>query len=225
MSARRRAGLAAAALLAVTSLTSSPAPGAQKAAPKGETARPAAPKVDYAERFMAVCAACHGPDGSSRMNGTPSLAGQPTFYVITQLYMLREGRRKNEAMTAVAKTMSDADLQGFADYIGALPWVPPDPPIEPDDPAKMAQGRKLAQENKCLFCHGADLAGGAQVARLAGQREEYLRDVLRGYHDGSRPGYTQAMGAAVATIQPEDLDILAYFASRLGAAAPAQPGR
>jgi len=58
-----------------------------------------------------VCAACHGANGRSDMPGTPVLAGQHSFYAATQLFLFREGRRSNEAMTAVAKTMSDADLR------------------------------------------------------------------------------------------------------------------
>ena len=45
------------------------------------------------------------------MPGIPALAGQHSFYAITQLFLFREGRRSNEAMTAVAKQMSDADLR------------------------------------------------------------------------------------------------------------------
>ena len=67
-----------------------------------------------AERF-ATCLACHGPGGVSQLPLTPSLAGQPSFYAITQLFLFREGRRSSEAMTAVAKGMSDADLRAFSE--------------------------------------------------------------------------------------------------------------
>ena len=62
------------------------------------------------------------------MPGTPVLAGQPRFYAITQLFLFREGRRANEAMTAVAKRMKDDDLRGFSDFIDTLPPVPAPPP-------------------------------------------------------------------------------------------------
>ncbi|HKW83055.1 MAG TPA: cytochrome c4, partial [Burkholderiaceae bacterium] len=68
------------------------------------------------ERF-AACLACHGERGVSTLPLTPSLAGQPSFYAITQLFLFREGRRRNEAMTAVAKGMSDADLRAFSELI------------------------------------------------------------------------------------------------------------
>ena len=71
----------------------------------------------YSQRFASLCAACHGANGRSEIPGTPSLAGQHGFYAITQLFLFREGRRSNEAMTAVAKTMKDDDLRGFAAVI------------------------------------------------------------------------------------------------------------
>ena len=49
------------------------------------------------------------------MEMTPSLAGQPSFYAVTQLFLYREGRRSNALMTAVAKGMSDSDLRAFSD--------------------------------------------------------------------------------------------------------------
>src|SRR5262249_57722187 len=63
-------------------------------------ARADAQSVD--ERF-AVCLACHGADGQSRIPETPSLGGQPTFFVVAQLFLFREGRRDNAAMVASAR--------------------------------------------------------------------------------------------------------------------------
>ena len=154
---------------------------------------------------------------------TPVLAGQPSFYSITQLFLFREGRRSNEGMTAVAKTLTDDDMRGFSDFIGTLPPVPAPPSATPPDAARIDKARALAQQHKCVFCHGADFSGGQQVPRIAGQREDYLRMSLRGFHSGTRPGYTQAMSAAVSQIPVEDLDTLAYYVARFrdNAAAPA----
>ena len=173
---------------------------------------PAAP--DYAQRFAAVCASCHGANGRSDMAGTPVLAGQPSLYAITQLFLFREGRRDNAAMTAVAKTLSDDDMRGFADYIGTLPPVPAPAPATQPDAARMAKGRQLAEQHRCVSCHGADLGGGQQVPRIGGQKEEYLQASLRGFKSGSRPAYTQAMVSAVSQVPVEDLDTLAYYAAR-----------
>jgi cytochrome c553 len=191
-----------------------PAEGCPAAPPVPAAIAPAPAATSYAQRFAALCAACHGPNGRMATPLTPVLAGQPSLYVITQLFLFREGRRSNEAMTAIAKTLSDDDLRGFSDFIGTLPPVPAPPPATPADPSRMARGRALAEQHKCVFCHGAGLAGGQQVPRIGGQHEEYLQASLRGFHAGSRPGYTQAMTEAVSQIPPEDLDILAYYAAR-----------
>ena len=210
----RGAALATAALALL--MAAAPAGAQDKSAPAGGS---------YAQRYASLCAARHGANGRSDMPGTPVLAGQPSFYAITQLFLFREGRRSNEAMTAVAKTMKDDDLRGYSDFIGTLPPVPAPPPSAPPDPARMSKGKALAQEHKCFFCHGDDLSGGQQVPRIAGQREDYLQMSLQGFRTGKRPGYTQAMTEAVGRIPPEDLDTLAYYAARFTAPPAKPPGK
>jgi cytochrome c553 len=207
-------GLAALAVFTATLLALASRAGAQDTPRSGNAASPVAAPNSYAQRFATLCAACHGANGRSDMPGTPALAGQHSFYAITQLFLFREGRRSNEAMTAVAKQMSDTDLQGFASFIGTLPPVPAPPPATPPDAARMKKGAELAQQHKCLFCHGADFEGGQHVPRIGGQSEDYLQMTLRGFKSGQRPGYTMAMGEAVSQVTPEELDTLAYYAAR-----------
>jgi cytochrome c553 len=217
MTRRRRA--VSAALLALGLLAVPPA-GAQarkpaaaaSAASAARTAATAGAAV-YAERFRTVCAACHGADGRSDLAGTPVLAGQHSLYAITQLFLFREGRRDNDVMVALAKQMKDADLRGFSDYIGTLPPVPAPAPAAPPDADRMRKGQELAKEHKCVFCHGADLAGGQGVPRIGGQKEEYLRATLLGFKSGTRPGYTRAMTEALSQVPEQDLPLLAYFAA------------
>ena len=222
-------GLAGLALFTAILLALASPAGAQAKPRSGKAARPAAAPNPYPERFASLCTACHGANGRSDIPGTPALAGQHSFYAITQLFLFREGRRSNEAMTAVAKTLKDDDLRGFAAVIDTLPAVPPPPPATAPDPARMSKARELARQHKCVFCHGDDLSGGQQVPRIGGQREEYLRETLRGFKSGQRPGYTQAMLEAVSQVSVEDLDLLAYYAARVpvasgaGAAASAPP--
>ena len=231
---RRRTLAAVAAALVVAATVSQAQTPPAKPQPAAKSARgasaatttgaaPAAKAGDYAQRYATLCAACHGANGRSDMPGTPVLAGQHAFYAITQLFLFREGRRDNAAMTAVAKGFTDADMRGFSEYIGTLPPQPP-PPGPPPDAAKMKQGQALAQQHKCLFCHGTDLAGGQQVPRIGGQREEYLRETLHGFKSGKRPGYTMAMIEAVSQVSPAERDLLAYYAARVPVAVtPATP--
>ncbi len=185
---------------------------ASAARPAGAAATSAASSsAVYAERFRNVCAACHGADGRSEIAGTPVLAGQYSLYTITQLFLFREGRRTNEAMVALAKPMTDADLRGFSDFIGTLAPVPAPAPATPPDAARMSKGQALAQQHKCVFCHGPALDGGQGVPRIGGQKEEYVRSTLHGFKSGERPGYTRAMSEALSQVPVEDLNLLAYY--------------
>ncbi len=169
-----------------------------------------------AQRFASECSGCHGAEGVSTTPLVPSLAGQPSFYAITQLFLFRQGRRQNALMTAVAKDMSDAELRAFSDLIGRLPPRPPAEESAPDA-AKQARGAALAQRLHCTGCHGADLAGGAQVPRLAGQREDYLLHALQGFRAATRVGYTAAMNETLAGTSPTDLEDLAHWLSHVAA--------
>ena len=211
----------AAALVLIGSVSVSPASAQAKKAATGAstasaagTARAAGVAV-YAERFRTVCAACHGANGRSDMQGTPVLAGQHSLYSITQLFLFREGRRNNEAMIALAKPMTDADLRGFSDFIGTLPAVPAPAPAATPDATRMNKGLALAKEHKCVFCHGADLDGGQGVPRIGGQKEEYVLATLKGFKSGDRPGYTRAMTEALSQVPAADLDLLAYYVANI----------
>ncbi|NNU43114.1 c-type cytochrome [Ramlibacter montanisoli] len=211
-------------------VAAAPQAGAQDKARKARAAASAASAAakardgtaaKYAQRFAAECAACHGANGRSDMPLTPVLAGQPSLYAITQLFLFREARRGSDAMNAVAKNMSDDDLRGFSDHIGTLPPVPAPPPAAARiRRAWHGQGRALAQQHRCVACHGAALDGGQQVPRIAGQREDYLKMTLRGFQAGTRAGYTQAMTAAVSHVPVDDLDTLAYFVARFPGVTP-----
>jgi cytochrome c553 len=204
---------AAAALPAVAQAKKAAAgtSAASAARPAGAAASSAAANALYAERFRNVCAACHGANGRSDMAGTPVLAGQYSLYTITQLFLFREGRRTNEAMVALAKPMTDADLRGFSDFIGTLAPVPAPAPAAAPDASRMSKGQALAQQHKCVFCHGTALDGGQGVPRIGGQKEDYVRATLHGFKSGERPGYTRAMSEALSQVPVGDLDLLAYY--------------
>jgi cytochrome c553 len=50
------------------------------------------------EEKAAPCLACHGADGQSIIPETPSLGGQPEFYLTVQLLMFRDQLRIVEPM-------------------------------------------------------------------------------------------------------------------------------
>jgi cytochrome c553 len=160
------------------------------------------------------CLACHGPSGTSSTPLTPSLGGQPSFFLVAQLFLFREGRRDNAVMTAAAKGLTDADLRRLSDTISKLPA--PAPPAGPADPSRMKLGLELIQARHCTSCHGMDFAGHNNVPRVAGQREDYLLKTLRDYRSGTRIGYGNAvMPETVAGLDEAQLADLAYFLARV----------
>lgn len=167
---------------------------------------------NFQER-LEVCLTCHGLKGQSDAPDVPSLGGQPSPYVLIQLYMFREKLRVSEIMNEMTKGLSDADLQKFADTIARLP--PPPPTTEGDDAGKMERGRALAGQHRCNFCHQANLAGADSVPRLAGQREDYLVKALREYKSGERREYQPVMAEVMRPLQEADLVDLAHFLARV----------
>jgi cytochrome c553 len=211
----RTRALVAAAMLAAAGAASAQAGAAP--APRGATSPQAGAASTSADtdRF-ATCAPCHGAGGVSTTADTPSLAGQHSFYAITQLFLFRAGRRANPLMTAMAKGMSDADLRAYSDLIATLPAAPP-AAAGPADPARMARGAALAQRHRCNSCHGDDYAGEKQVPRLAGQREDYLAKTLAEFKAGTRVGYTSAMNETLAGVDAQELPDLAHYLAHVGA--------
>jgi len=175
-------------------------------------AAPGAGAASIEER-MAVCLACHGADGQSRLPDTPSLGGQPAFFIVAQLFLFRDGRRANAAMTEAARGLTNDDLRAFAARIAALP--PPGPPAEPPDAARAARGQGLARQHRCVVCHNPDFSGRDQMPRLANQREDYLLRAMREYKRGARIGYAGAMAEELVPLSDADLLDLAHFLSHL----------
>jgi cytochrome c553 len=188
--------LTAAAISIATSITTSITGARAQSAP-------------VAERIN-QCAACHGEDGNSQMPNIPSLAGQPEFFIINQLFLMREGVRKVEAMVALVKDLKDDDLQALAKHYAAQP---PKASGELIDPALVQRGSELAATRRCGSCHLPAFTGADQIPRIAKQRVDYLIAVLKELRDGKRPGADTLMSQAVAGLSDADLAALAHFAA------------
>jgi len=75
-------------------------------------------KVGRAKALM--CQACHGLDGLSKVPDAPNIAGQTEPYLIAELQEFKTGARKNDAMTVVASSLSDSDIENLAAYYSAI---------------------------------------------------------------------------------------------------------
>ena len=158
------------------------------------------------------CAACHGPGGHSSMTEVPSLAGQPAYYLTLQLTLFRDKQRQSARMSPIAAALSDSDLEQLGAYFAALP---PAEPLAGQDSSRTGEGERLAQANHCASCHLATYAGQNQMARLAGQREDYLLKAMKDYRDGKRPGFDGTMTEVLHGLPDRDLAALAHYLSQL----------
>ena len=167
------------------------------------------PRLALAER-LAVCQACHGADGNSRIAGIPSLAGQPAFFLMNQLFLMREGVRRVEAMGDLIKDFRDEDLDAVARLYAALPSKASDEAV---DPALAERGAALANAKRCGSCHLPSLAGQEQMPRVARQRIDYLVHAMKAFRDNQRSGADTAMSAVVYGMSDADLTALAHYAA------------
>ncbi len=156
------------------------------------------------------CGTCHGDDGNSKLENIPSLAGQPSFFTLNALILMREGVRKVEAMAPFVKDLKDADIQALAEHYEKLP---PKPSGEPIDPALAERGAKIAMQRRCESCHLPSLAGQQQMPRLAKQRVDYMIHAMKQYLTDSRTGADTAMTAAIFGLRDEELAALAHWAA------------
>ena len=160
-----------------------------------------------------ICVGCHGEGGISQMENIPSLAGQPDQFIQWQLVYFRAGSRKNEQMQPIVEELNNEDIRNLGAYFSSL--TPAKPPAD-DNPDLSAKGKQAAAGRRCASCHTDNFAGTKAVARLTGQREEYLLKALRDYKSGQRVGGGQAVMADVAyPLSEEEIEALAHYLAHL----------
>ena len=172
--------------------------------------RPALGQTRPAPELVGTCGACHGEDGNSPLENTPSLAGQPEFFLLNQLVLMRDGVRTIPVMAALVRGLTDADIQAIASHFAARE---PRASNEPIDNALAKRGHELAATLRCGSCHLPSLEGQQQIPRLARQRIDYLTRALKDYRDGTRAGADTLMNNAVAGLSDSDLSALAHYAT------------
>jgi cytochrome c553 len=172
------------------------------------SAQAGAQPMPYADRLQA-CKTCHGEDGNSKMEKVPSLAGQPEFFILNQLILMRETVRPVEAMAPFVKGLKDEEAAALAAYFSKLP---PNSQ-ERTDQALVKRGEQLSADRRCGSCHLPSLAGQEQIPRIAGQRIDYLIQALKEFRDGTRRGADTNMSVPVAGLSDADLTALAHFAA------------
>ena len=161
-----------------------------------------------------LCVECHGEGGISQTENSPSLAGQPDQFIQWQLVFFRSGTRKSEEMQPVVEQISNEDIRNLGVYLASL--TPPKPPAPDDNPDLSRKGAEAAAGRRCASCHTDSYAGTKAVARVAGQREDYLLKALHDYKSGVRSGGGMAAMAEVAyPLSEEEITALAHYLAHL----------
>jgi len=130
------------------------------------------------------------------------------------LIFFRSGTRKSDEMQPVVEQISNEDIRNLGAYLASL--TPPKPPSPDDNPALSRKGAEAAAGRRCASCHTDTYAGTKAVARLAGQREDYLLKALHDYKLGARSGGSMAAMAEVAyPLSEEEITALAHYLANL----------
>jgi cytochrome c553 len=131
-----------------------------------------------------------------------------------QLVFFRSGSRKNEIMQPMADQLSNEDVRSLSAYFASLP--PPRASAPDDNPDLSKKGAEAAAGRRCASCHTDTFAGTKAVARLAGQREDYLIKALNDYKSNVRVGGGVAAMAEVAYfLSEEEIVALAHYLAHL----------
>ena len=187
--------------------------------------RPAAAEdLERGEALYKLCAQCHGPEGSGNPSiWAPPIAGQPAWYVESQLHKFRDGIRGAHPddlpglrMRPMARTLrGDEDVKAVAAYVGSLPPTEPDVTLEGGDADR---GKTLFAV--CMACHGPDAAGNQALfaPTLKYTADWYMLSQLQKFKMGLRgvnPDDTSGklMRPMVLTLVDEQAmkDVVAYI--------------
>jgi cytochrome c553 len=201
-----------------------PTGAAAQAAPPDEFLY-AAPAFGFSDAAVhdapvAVCARCHGPDGSGQVTGgeAPNLTLQDAAYLQSALQAYVQGARKSGYMQTVAAQLSGAQIAALARYYAALPVATA--PAAPADPALVKRGEIIALEGvretatpACANCHEAAGASLSGAPRLAGQSATYLARQLAAMAQGGRGAsrWWNPMPAVAHHLSPRDIQALATY--------------
>jgi cytochrome c553 len=115
-------------------------------------------------------------------------------------------------MWGMAGGLSDATIEGVADYYAAQTPVPG----HPGDPADVAAGKSIYTDGvtdrgvpACVGCHGDQAQGAGTFPRLAGQHRTYIMDQLAAFSSNARAN--EIMHENAKSLTPDEMRQLAAY--------------
>ncbi len=157
---------------------------------------------------VALCNACHGPNGVPVNPQIPVIGGQNEGYLYLELRDFRLGNRKSTVMGPIAGTLEKPDMLALAAYFAAKPW----PALgQPSAAAELAgRAEKAINAAVCQSCHLANWQGNGTTPRLGGQERGYLQATMTAFRDGTRAN-NPWMSALLKTYQAADIEAMAAY--------------
>jgi len=168
---------------------------------------------------VALCGACHGPNGNSPVPMWPNLAGQHDQYLYKQLMDFKQGARVNEQMASILPTIQEPDIPDIAAYYAEQQLTPLPAVPAPELGERLYRGGNPATDvPACSGCHGADGLGlgAAKFPRLAGQHAQYVDSSLKHFRAGNRANDPNGMmRGAAARLTDEEIAAVSQFVQGL----------
>ena len=199
--------------------------------------------VEAGESKASACVSCHGDKGNSTVTSFPKLAQQDSSYLKKQLHAFKDGSRKDPAMTSIAQSLSDQDINDIAAYYNAQKVSINDlPPLHDDDDDDdkpslteaeknaameklMAEGSNLYRNgdlgrevSACIACHGPLGEGNEPAAfpALRSQHADYLIKTLTDFKNGNRSNNPENMMYMIAKkMTVEEIKAVSYRISMM----------
>jgi cytochrome c553 len=168
-----------------------------------------------------ACVACHGANGVSPSPEWPNLAGQHKEYLIKQMTLFKEGKKRNNPlMVAPMANLTSQDISELADYYSKQPLAKLSTPKE-----YLKKGEQLYRGgdfskhiSACIACHGPRGLGNPQAnfPVLSGQQPMYTIQTLEAYQNGTRTSdMNEIMRNISKRMSKEDMEAVAYYVSGL----------
>lgn len=201
--APRAAATLSALLLAATAAVAADTDPASLLAQARQDPRRAQLLQRNGQRLAAFCANCHGDNGNSAKPEVPNLAGQNPAYLLEQLRLFAEGRRRDTFMEGLIKAMSSDEKVGSALYFAAQQVVP----RAPADTALATRGAETYRRT-CMRCHGSDGRGDEKIPRIAGQQPVYLETTLKRYRSGGAGRNNPMMSSTMQGLDDQQIAAL-----------------
>lgn len=172
------------------------------------------------------CHLCHGEEGEASSAIYPRLAGQNLNYLVKQLKNFRDGKRKSDTMSEMAKGLKDDQIDALAEYFSSKPALTHrvrDKQFAGVGQYLFKKGNKYSGIPACKSCHGEFGQGTDELPRLAGQHKRYVADQLQAFGERARTNDNAIMHTIASKLTEMEIEALALYVSGLKPAEEATP--